>query len=227
MKSLTHLRSAVEFGLAALALVAAMAACQPAAPSSSAPTRTPVVPTLTAMPATSAAPAPATLPSAADAGYPPGTRTNIAVLDAIIDAVTANDPARVRELTHYTRVGCTTAEGLGGPPKCQAGESAGMEVEAVPVMGAEGYALRRTDPGVGISADGYRLLAAIANVEEAIRAEEWWLPAQYALVFVTPDSTGAVILSVDDVGIVRFIHVETVDRVWQLVSGDFILPPMR
>lgn len=224
MKSLTRFRSAAKFGLA-LALIATVAACQPAAPSSSAPTKTPVIPTLTAIPATGAAPA--TLPSMAGAGYPPDTRTNVAILDAIIDAVTANDPARVRELTHYTRVGCTTAEGLGGPPKCQAGESAGMEVEAVPVMGAEGYALRRTDPGVGISAEGYRLLAVIANVEEAIRAEEWWLPAKYALVFISPDSTGAVILPVDETGIVRFIHVETVDRAWQLVSGDFILPPAR
>lgn len=226
MRHLARFRSAAEFGLA-LALVAAVAACQPAALSSFAPTTAPVVPTLTAIPATIAAPVPATLPSVAGAGYPPDTRTDVAVLDAIIDAVTANDPARVRELTHYTRVGCTTAAGFGGPPKCQAGESAGMKVEAVPVMGAEGYALRRTDPGVGISAEGYRLMAAIADVEEAIRAEEWWLPAKYVLVFVSPDSTGAVILPVDEAGIVRFIHVETVDRAWQLVSGDFILPPVR
>lgn len=200
MKLAIQFRAVIHAGLI-LALIITVSGCQPATSgrnlSSGMPSLTPrptvtlVRPTLPASPITiTVEPTNTAAPEAPDVGYAPDTRIGIAHLDAIVDAVLANDLARVRDLTHYASVGCTTTAGLGGPPKCQAGESAGMKVEAVPVMGAEGYALRRTDPGVGISAEGYRLMAAIANVEEAIRAEEWWLPAKYALSSSVPIQPG-------------------------------------
>jgi hypothetical protein len=157
--------------------------------------------------------------------YPLDTRTGISHLDAIVAAVLAGDLARVRDLTHYAQVGCTTAEGFGGPPKCRSGETSGTLADVVQVLGPEGVALRRDDPNAGISAGDYRLVAALRNVTESIQSEEWWPLAQYALVFSNQAAPGAVILLADEEGIVRFIHVEAVDRVWQLVSGDFILPP--
>jgi hypothetical protein len=225
----------IQIGLA-LVLVITVAGCQPITASGdpsatmptfvSRPTLTPVLPTWTALPTTVVLTPTGTVASEKkETGYPSDTRTGIAHLDAIVDAVLANDPDRVRDLIHYTPVGCTTAEGLGGPPKCRSGEAQGTPVEVVPVLGPEGFALRRDDPSVGISAGDYRLMAAVSNVKESMRSEDWWLPAKYALVFGSEDSPSAVILLADEAGIVRIIHVESLDRVWQLVSGDFILPP--
>ncbi len=76
------------------------------------PASTLVIPTRAAVPATIVA---------ADFDYPPDTRTGVTVLDAISDAVLANDPTRVRELTHFTPVGCTTAQGLAGRPSVARG----------------------------------------------------------------------------------------------------------
>lgn len=241
MELAIQFRSVIHAGLI-LALIITVSGCQPATSgrnlSSGMPSLTPrptvtlVRPTLSALPMTIAVaptvePTNTAAPEAPDVGYPPDTRIGIAHLDAIVDAVLANDLARVRDLTHYAPVGCTTTAGLGGPPKCRSGEVSGAPVEVVQVLGPEGFALRRDDPSVGISAGNYRLAAAASNVEASIRSEAWWLPAQYALVFGDTASSSAVILLADDEGIVRFWHVESLDRVWQLLSGDFILPPVR
>ena len=241
MKLATRFRSVINFGLA-LVLIITVIGCQPTTSSRSTssrmpsltprPTVTSVRPTLTALPITVAVaptvpPTGTVAPEVPGVGYPPDARTGIAHLDAIIDAVLANDLARVRELTHFAQVGCTTAEGFGGPPKCRKGEAPGTLVKAVPTLGPEGMALRDDDPSAGISAGDYRLVTAMRNVTESIRSEEWWLPVKYALVFGNADAPSAVILLVDDEGIVRFVHVESMDRVWQLVSGGSILPPAQ
>jgi len=161
---------------------------------------------------------------AADIGYPPDIRTGIAHLDVIIDAMLANDVARVRDLTHFAQVGCTTVPGFGGPPKCRSGEAPGTLVEAVPTLGiSEGMALRRDELGAGCL--DCLLVAVLRNVVVSIQGEDWWLPARYALVFGSTAGPGDSILLVDEEGIVRFIDVESADRVWQMVSGDVILPP--
>jgi hypothetical protein len=235
MKNAFEFQSIIYFSLV-LALGVSVIACQPATnpqppsmrepPLAPRPPFTSLMPTWTAISVAAATtPASTVTPEKRDFGYPPDTRTGVFHLDAIIDAVLANDLARVRTQTHFAPVGCTTAEGFGGPPKCRPGEVPGTSAEVVQVLGPEGFALRRDDPLAGMSAGDYHLVAAVSNVVESIRGEDWWLPAKYALVFGNAAEPGAVILLVDEERIVRFIHVESVDRVWRLVSGDFILPP--
>ena len=235
MKLITQFQIVIHAGLV-LALIITISGCQPTTargnPSSSVPlltprpTVTPVMPMLTMPPITIVVtPTSTAAPEVADVGYPPDTRTGISHLDTIIDVVLANDLARVRDLTHYAKVGCTTAQGFGGPPKCRTGEVPGTLAEVVQVLGPEGFTLRRDDRSAGISPGDYRLIAVVSNVDESTQSEDWWLPAKYALVFYNAGSPWAVILLTDDKGIVRILHVESLDRVWQLVSGDFILPP--
>ncbi len=228
-------RPAIQLGLV-LALIMALTACQRMEPSQSPsaqkavleprPTVTPITLTRTLAPPTIAVtPTSTETLVAADIGYPPDTRTGIAHLDAIIDAMLGNDPDRVRDLVHFVRVGCTTAEGFGGPPKCRSGEAPGTLVEAVPTLGiSEGMALRSDELGAGCL--DCRLVAVLRNVVVSIQGEDWWLPARYALVFGSTAGPGDIILLVDEEGIVRFIDVESAYRVWQTVSGEFILPPV-
>jgi hypothetical protein len=164
-------------------------------------------------------------PEKREIGYPSDTRTGISHLDAIIDAMLANDHDRILNLIHFAQVGCTTELGFGGPPKCRSGEAPGTLVEGVPTLGvSEGMGLRRDE--LDPSCSSCRLVAALSNVVESIRSEGWEFPAKYALVFGTMIGPGCcTILLVDDKGIVAFI-LQPLDRVGQIVSGDFILPPV-
>ena len=74
------------------------------------------------------------------------TRTGIEDVDAIIDAILSGDIEARRALVQYTTSACTTADGLGGPPKCKPDEADGTLVKAFPVLGSEGHHVR---PEVG------------------------------------------------------------------------------
>jgi hypothetical protein len=179
------------------------------------------------MPATVAmTPTSTVTPEKREIGYPPDTRIGISHLDAIIDAVLANDRDRILNLIHFARVGCTTEPGFGGPPKCHAGEASGTLVDAVPALGvSEGMGMRRgeLDPGCR----DCQLVAVLNHAKESFLGENWELPAKYALVFGSTTPPGCcIVLLADDTGIVRFISTQSLDKVGQLVSGDFILPPV-
>jgi hypothetical protein len=192
------------------------------------PTFTPPIPPQTAEPPTATvAPDNTETPAAKYIGYPPDTRTGISHLDAIIDAMLANDRNRVLNLIHFAQVGCTTVEGFGGPPKCRPGEVPGTLVEGVPTVGvSEGMGLRRDELGdVGCSSD-CRLLAALRNVVESVQSQDWAFPAKYALVFGHTTTAGASLLLVDEEGIVGFVTAESMHSALEWVSGDFILPPV-
>jgi hypothetical protein len=179
------------------------------------------------MPATVAVtPTSTATPEKREMGYPPDTRIGISHLDAIIDAVLANDHDRILNLIHFARVGCTTAPGFGGPPKCRSGEASGTLVDGVPTLGvSEGMGLRRDE--LDASCRNCRLVAVLNNVKQSVQSEGWELAARYALVFgfTTPPGCCRILLA-DDKGIVQFMGAQSLDKVWQLVSGDFILPPV-
>ena len=48
-------------------------------------------------------------------------------------------------LTHFTSLACTTADGLGGPPKCLEGEADGTIIEAILSGGPESHFMRRAE----------------------------------------------------------------------------------
>lgn len=64
----------------------------------------------------------------------PGT-TGIPEVDTTITAVLSNDLALRETLIAYTTLGCTTADGLGGPPKCTESQTDGTPVSFFPILG--------------------------------------------------------------------------------------------
>lgn len=98
------------------------------------------------VPASATAPAertPTARPSAsatAAAASPTSTarRTGNAGIDVVLAAVEARDAAKLASLAAVIDVGCTTAPGLGGPPKCAVGQADGTVVRVFPVASCEG-----------------------------------------------------------------------------------------
>jgi hypothetical protein len=87
-----------------------------------------------------------------------------------------------RALIQYISFGCTTADGLGGPPKCAPGEANGTLVEVFPVGGAEGHFVRpdEIDRALEFSVDG---LYAVYRPVPGVDPVEYWPVGEYALLF--------------------------------------------
>ena len=100
--------------------------------------------TVTVAPATATnVPATATVPPQATAtpGVPTGTTTGDAVIDRIIAVMLAGDVDGIASVLGTSETPCTTAQGLGGPPKCDQapGRPAnGSLVRALPFSTCEG-----------------------------------------------------------------------------------------
>ena len=135
--------------------------------------------------------------------YPPEARTGIAVLDRIIDSVLAHDFDTLHELTLPAVIGCTHADGLGGPPKCEPGETEGTRVEVVPFLGAEGHHPRWAEYLQWSGPDVRGLLAAYRVSPEAY-SEEAYPAGEYALVFLAADGAADITLQVDQGQVVRY-----------------------
>src|SRR5829696_4352728 len=72
------------------------------------------------------------------AGYPLATRTGVEVVDKVLAAVARGNTEELRSLIQYTAAPCTTAQGMGGPPKCNEGEPEGQMLQVLPFLGSEG-----------------------------------------------------------------------------------------
>ncbi|MGW8227107.1 MAG: hypothetical protein ACWGOY_15300, partial [Anaerolineales bacterium] len=59
-------------------------------------------------------------------------------LKPVIEAILYGSITDRAELVSYTTTACTTADGLGGPPKCEPGEAEGTLVEVLPILAGEG-----------------------------------------------------------------------------------------
>jgi hypothetical protein len=118
--------------------------------------------------------------------HPADTRTGIADVDNVIDAILSNDIEARRALVHYTVTPCTTAPGLGGPPKCHEGEADGTPVEVFPILESEGHHVRRDsiDRGLGFMVEG---LYAVFRVPDDAFEEDYWPAGEYGLVFIRKD----------------------------------------
>jgi len=135
--------------------------------------------------------------------YPPEARTGLPELDAIIDALLRHDFVSIKELTSYLEIGCTSADGLGGPPKCQQGESEGTSVEVVPFLGPEGHHSRRADYESWQGPDVLGLLAAY-RTSPGTYADPAYPAGEYALVFLLPGGPETLTLQVTGGRIVRY-----------------------
>lgn len=142
---------------------------------------------------------PAPMPSATGGALPP-------VVNAVIEAVAANDVDALRGLLHFSSLPCTTQEGLGGPPKCLDGEPAGASVEVLPILGPEGHFLRRTEAtsweGIGPSA-----LYGVSRIDASTYSDEFYPAGEFGVIFTRTVDGDAVVFQVVDAGIVRLDYI--------------------
>ena len=157
--------------------------------------------------------------------HPPGTHTGIAEVDAIIDAALGGDVAAVRELIRYTVTACTTADGLGGPPKCEPGERPGTEVTVFPILGSEGAFVRPNsiDTLLPLGAKG---LYAVYRVRSGTPGERYWPAGKYGIVFLRKDGSALTLLA-DEGHIVRIVYgwPAPLSEMIEPYLGDLVLQP--
>ena len=133
----------------------------------------------------------------------PETQTGRAELDLIVTAALGGDSHDLQQFLGYTRTGCTFAEGLGGPPRCLAGEQEGAPVEVLPFLGPEGHFIRRADIDCWDGLDASALFA-LYTVSESAYSDENYPAGEYALGFLgRPEVPKPVTLQVRQGCIVR------------------------
>lgn len=171
-----------------LAPLVLLSACAPAvtaepAASTSMPTVTekPNIPATSVPPtATSIATEELTVPEA----YPLSTRTGIADVDEVLAAVESGDAQALRDLVRFTEVGCTKAEGMGGPPKCREGEAEGTLVNVLPFLGPEGRFMYESDLSNFLPMQALEIYA-VYSVSDSAFSEEAFPAGEYAAIFIT------------------------------------------
>jgi hypothetical protein len=112
----------------------------------------------------------------------------------------------LRSLIQFTNTKCTTADGLGGPPKCRAGEVEGTPVEVLPVFGSEGHFYHKEDIETwsGVNADG---LYAVYEVSPDVVSDPDYPSGKYAVMFVDRKNQAIASLRIDNGKIVRFDYI--------------------
>lgn len=185
---------------------------------------------LTGMFVTACSPAtPTPQPLTPEGYYPLDTMTGIEDVDNVLAAVASGDPQRLREQVRFTVAPCTTADGLGGPPKCREGEEEGTRLEVLPMISSEGHFIRKDeiDTWQGIDATG---LYAVYRVSENALDEEYYPPGDYLAIFVPEDNEPGIGLRIADGGIVRVdtlfdVFPGSVQAIIERDTSEVILPP--
>lgn len=171
---------------------------------------------------------PSAQPRAGESYHPLTARTGIDQVDHVLDAVASGDSGQLRSLIQFTEAVCTQREGLGGPPKCRAGESEGTLVEVLPFLGSEGSFIPRDEIGEwqGIDVSG---LYAIYEVSPDIIVEEYYPPGDYAILFAGRDDHSPVALRLTDGRIVRVDYIagrESLNAILEREASRLILAPI-
>ncbi len=165
-----------------------------------------------------------------DIEYPPDTGTGIDEIDKVIDAILGEDIDARLEMVRISTTTCTTADGLGGPPKCEPGEADGTIVDAFPVSNGEGHHVRPGQLQDVFDFTVRGLIAVYVVPEDAYRAD-YWPAGEYGIAFTSEDDgyPHAILLLVEDGQIVRleFIPVWPPFDLIRQKSDAFILSPIR
>jgi hypothetical protein len=133
---------------------------------------------------------------------PPSSRTGIAYIDIVLDAVENDNPEQLRALLRFINIPCTNAEGLGGPPKCRDSESEGAFVEVFPFLGSEGGYLHKENLDLWTGIDVTQLYAVYQNSDN-VYSDENFPAGEYAILFLSEDDFPGTILQITDGLIVR------------------------
>lgn len=160
--------------------------------------------------------------------YPLSTRTGVADIDVILAAVESRDPQQVRDLLRFNTIPCTTADGLGGPPKCRDGEADGALVEVFPFLGGEGSYLYKENVDAWAGVDVTRLYAIYRNSEN-IYSDEFFPAGEFSILFLSEDNFPGVALQVTDGQIVRIATVfdtssQGLSDYLQVNASEMLLP---
>ena len=203
-----------------LSACAPVAGTEPVVPT---PTEKPKVSTPSAAPTTTSV---ATEEPKMPEQYPLSTRTGIADVDEVLAAVESGDAQALRDLIRFTTVGCTNADGLGGPPKCREGEAEGTPVHVLPFLGPEGSFMHQADLA---SFQPMEVLGiyAVYSVSDSAYAEEASPAGEYAAMFTTAEDQIFIVLQIR-AGIVRIdtlFSPASRDTVIQRDATELILAP--
>jgi len=133
-----------------------------------------------------------------------------------------------QDYVQFLTTPCTTADGLGGPPKCETGMADGTQVEVFPLSDAEGhYATPETIDQVFTY--WLKRLYAVYKVPSDAYQEPYWPAGEYGLVFERDvnDVPFPVTVFVEEGKIVRIAyHYNTVEEQLQNISiENVIIPP--
>jgi hypothetical protein len=168
--------------------------------------------------------------------YQPGTLTGIPAIDEAITAAASGDAEALAAHVIVDPVACTTAEGLGGPPKCPGGAADGTLLTRFGVVQCEGGWAQAEHLAVTVerwitpddaAAPGSPSLYAIVFIDERFPN----MPGDYYVIFGFPDGQGRS-LSVTDGGITFLWFgcgpkpVEQWPPLSATVESRFLLPPL-
>jgi hypothetical protein len=165
--------------------------------------------------------------------HPPHTRTGVASVDAVIDALLAGPPGAFEAFFVDTPSPCVANPmGIHNPPACPPGVGAGTLLPVFRAMAGEAV-WPESLPGVveNFLAQPHPLLAVYRGASEEI---SWLPPAEYAIVAHgygnSPSGGHPVEIRVQDghVNGIRFHCRQTAEECLAGVTPDrFILPPLR
>ena len=149
------------------------------------------------------------------------TRTGIAEIDTVLEAVGSNDPQKLRDAIHYSTLACKTVNALGGPPPCHEGEAEGTLVEALPILGSEGGHLRKEDIKDSFVLD-VTSLYAVYRVSEKVFSDANYPKGDYGVILVGADNSSTVVLQIKEGGIVRidFVMNDSPDALRNILERD-------
>lgn len=163
--------------------------------------------------------------------HPLTTQTGVEDVDNIVDVVASGDIPMLRSLIQFTNTRCTTADGLGGPPKCRAGEVEGTPVEVLPIFGPEGHFFHRENiqDWTGVEADG---LYAIYEVSSEVFSDPDYPSGKYAVMFFDKENASVISLRVANGKIVRVdylfdISPEELNGWIEREASNVILAPQK
>ncbi len=133
----------------------------------------------------------------------PGTsRYGVAKVDAVLDVLMGKKVDAIAALIAYELVPCTTKEGLGGPPKCEAGATEGTQVEVLPSLGAEASFMPKRDYTL-TDLVGQVQLIGVFRVKADAKPEQYFPAGKYGIVLYQPSTKLWVSLRISDDGIAR------------------------
>lgn len=162
--------------------------------------------------------------------HPADLRTGLSDLDPVLEAIAGQDPAQIAATFRPLETGCTTAEGLGGPPKCAEGQPEGTVVSVFPVLESEGHFVTADNFEQLADSMEYTGLFGVYRVTSGAGPEEaYWPSGDYGVVLAAEDPLGAITLVVDEGNIVRIVfhYMGTPEQAFDSGRGEIVVPPLQ